>query len=237
MSQRSPDHLPQTSYPHAPVDAPVAPPPAPVRSRHGLLRELIEMAAIVLVILLGVRLFLQPYAVDGASMTPNLRDGERIFVNRTAYAHLDPQAFWELLPWVQGEDLGIYQAGEPRRGDIVVIDSDRTRTNDQYIKRVIGLPGETITFHQGLVFVDGQPLVEDYIDGAITECRPTQYCRVKVPEGQVYVLGDNRSNSEDSRYFGPIAFEDIVGRAIFSNWPPSTFGPINHPDYNEPAAP
>jgi signal peptidase I len=231
MLDRSPERLPQTSYP----EEPVAPPPAPARRRRGLLRELIEMAAIVLVIFLAVRLFFQPYAVDGASMTPNLQDGERVFVNRTAYVHLDAHALWDVMPWVNGEDDGLYQAGEPRRGDIVVIDSDQTRTDDQYIKRVIGLPGETITFHEGLVFVDDEPLVEDYIDGAITECHPNQYCHVTVPDGYVYVLGDNRTNSEDSRYFGAIPFGDIVGRAIFSNWPPSTFGPIHHPDYNEPA--
>jgi len=219
------------SYP----DAPHTPEPRP--RRHGLLRELVELGAIVLIVFLGVRLFLQPYSVDGASMTPNLHDGERVFVNRTAYADIDAQAIWGFLPWVHGNGEGVYHAGQPSRGDIVVIDSDQTRTDDQYIKRVIGLPGETITFDEGLVFIDGEPLVEDYIDGAITECFPGQHCQVTVPEGDVYVLGDNRINSEDSRFFGPIPFGDIVGKAIFSNWPPTPSAPIPHPNYTEPPPP
>ena len=228
------DHSPGTMRQQHPPEA-TPREPMPARRRRGLAREMLELGAIVLVVFVGIRLFMQPYSVDGASMSPSLLDGERVFVNRTAYADLDAHGLWGWLPWVQGDDPGVYHAGQPTRGDIVVIDSDLTRTDDQYIKRVIGLPGETITFREGLVFVDGEPLVEDYIRGAITECRPVQYCQVTVPEGHIYVLGDNRTNSEDSRYFGPIPFGDIVGKAIFSNWPPSTFGPIRHPDYNEPA--
>src|SRR5699024_1924546 len=106
----------------------------------------------------------------------------------------------------------------PRRGDIVVIDSNQTRRDTPYIKRIIGLPGETVTFREGIIIVDGQPLVEDYIDGAITDCFRRLYCSVTVPEGSVYVLGDNRTDSEDSRTFGPVRIDDLIGRAWFGSW-------------------
>jgi signal peptidase I len=186
------------------------------------------MVLIVAVIFFGVRMFMQPYQVEGASMTPYLANGERVFVNRAAYMHLDLTTLWHVLP---GE---AYPFSKPQRGDIIVLDSDQTSQDDQYIKRIVGLPGETVAFSEGLVFIDGEPLVEDYIDGAITGCRLDQFCSVTVPDGYVFVLGDNRTNSEDSRIFGAIPQSDIVGKAIFSNWPFDKLGPIHHPDYGEP---
>jgi len=196
--------------------------------RRGLLRDLIAMLFIVVVTAFGVRMFLQPYEVEGASMEPLFESGDRIFVNRTAYTHVDLGALRHPL---SGD---LFPLSAPERGDVLILESDQTSQHEQYIKRVVGLPGETITFGAGLVFVDGEPLVEDYIAGAITTCGPTQFCAVTVPDAHVFVLGDNRANSEDSRAFGPIPFEDIVGKAIFSNWPPRKIGPIEHPDYGEP---
>jgi signal peptidase I len=194
-----------------------------------MVRETIEMLAIVLMVFLGARLFFQPYEVDGMSMSPYLRNGERLFVNRSAYASVDLGALWHPLP------DEIYPFSAPARGDIIVLESSLTTRDAQYIKRIVGMPGETITFREGLVMVDGEPLVEDYIDGAITECGPDAFCSITVPENHVYVLGDNRLDSEDSRAFGAIPFEDIVGKVIFSNWPLDKIGPIHEPGYGEPA--
>lgn len=200
--------------------------PTPVmsmpRHRFRLLREFLPMLLIVLIVFGGVRIFFQPYEVDGASMAPAISNGERLFVNRSAYTHLD-------LP-VLGD---IYPFSGPQRGDIVVLDSGRTSRDASYIKRIIGLPGETITYTEGIVVIDGEPLVEDYIDGAITRCHIPAYCSITIPQGHVYILGDNRMASEDSRFFGPIPVEDITGKAFFSNWPYEDIGPIQHPDYGE----
>lgn len=191
-----------------------------VRQHVALLRDLLPMLLIVLVVFVGVRVFFQPYQVVGASMSPSLIDGERLFVNRTAYTHLELPAIGEINPF-----------SLPQRGDIIVLDSDITRRGGPYIKRIIALPGERITFDEGIVLIDDEPLVEDYIAGAVTLCRNPFYCAISVPEGSVYVLGDNRGDSEDSRYFGPLPIEDIVGRAYFSNWPYKGIGPISNPDY------
>jgi signal peptidase I len=196
-----------------------------------MVREIVEMLAIVLVIFLGVHMFFKPYQVDGMSMSPYLRNGERLFVNRTAYTHVDLSALWYPLP----DEVYPFGFSAPARGDIIVLESSLTTKDAQYIKRIVGMPGETITFREGLVMVDGEPLVEDYIDGAITECGPAAFCSITVPEEHVYVLGDNRMDSEDSRTFGAIPYDDIVGKAIFSNWPFNKIGPIHKPDYGEPA--
>jgi signal peptidase I len=102
-----------------------------------------------------------------------------------------------------------------------------------YIKRVIGLPGETITIADGFVYIDGVKLDEPYIDGAITECSRSRCDPVVVPEGQVYVLGDNRRNSSDSRIFGPIPVNNIIGKAWVTYWPFSDLGFVPHFDYPE----
>lgn len=195
------------------------------RSRLRSLRDWIPMALLVLLVFGGVRIFFQPYLVDGASMAPAITDGDRLFVNRSAYTHLDVPALGSLYPFSQ-----------PERGDIVVLESDQTSRDAAYIKRVVGLPGETVTFTEGIVMIDGEPLVEDYIGGAVTGCHGPHFCSVTVPEGSVYVLGDNRMDSEDSRTFGPVPMDDIVGKAFFSNWPYERIGPIPHPDYGEVAA-
>lgn len=199
--------------------------------RRSLVREIMELLLIVLIVFGGTRLFLLPYQVDGASMTPYLANGEHLFVNRTAYAHLDLNDFINVLP---GEDrVGtneFYPFSPPQRGDVIVL-KPPVVSNDPYVKRVIGLPGETVTFYDGLVFINGEPLTESYIQGAITTCRHGPWCAVTVPMDSVYVLGDNRQNSSDSRVFGPVHESSIIGKAIFSNWPLDKLGPIEHPEY------
>lgn len=194
---------------------------APGKPRR-VLREVVTMGLIVIVVFFSVRVFFQPYQVDGASMSPALTSGERLFVNRTAYSHLNLPAVGEYYPF-----------DEPQRGDIIVLESDLTRREAPYIKRIIGLPGETVSFTEGIVMINGEPLVEDYIPGAITTCHGAPTCATIVPEGHFYVLGDNRTDSEDSRTFGPVSVDDIVGRAFFSNWPYEEIGLIPHPDYGE----
>lgn len=191
-----------------------------IRQRLALLAEVLPIVILLLVAIGGVRIIFQPYQVVGASMSPALTDGERLFVNRAAYAEIPLPGLGTMHPF-----------DTPKRGDIVVLDSDHTRRNGAYIKRIIGLPGETVSFIDGIVLIDGVPLVEDYIDGAITTCTPRFACTVTVPAGSVYVLGDNRADSEDSRTFGPVPIDDLLGRAWFGSWPRQSIGPISRPDY------
>ena len=205
--------------------------PAPPRRR--MTREIIESLLLALLIYALVIALIPPFQVEGASMSPNLQNGERLLVNRGIYFHFDLNRLWNLLP---GEDRHsqhiVYPFDSPHRGDIIVFNPP-VASDKPYIKRVIGLPGETVSFHGGYVYINGQRLDEPYIDGPITRCFGGEYCRVgPIPPGKVFVLGDNRTNSSDSRYFGLVSINSIIGKAWIANWPPKDIGRV--PNYAFP---
>ena len=108
-----------------------------------------------------------------------------------------------------------YRFHEPRRGDVIIFWPPGVTTGDPYIKRVIGLPGETVEARDGKVFIDGKPVDEPYIHGYVMpDFGPTP-----VPQGEFFVMGDNRAVSVDSRSFGTISLDSIIGRAMFAYWP------------------
>jgi signal peptidase I len=183
------------------------------------IREIVETLLLAALIFLLVRLVVLNFRVDGESMLPNLDNGQMLLVNRNAYQHLD----------VGGNRY--YPFDPPERGDVVVFDPPKD-SDKPYIKRIVGLPGEEITFGQGHVFVDGVQLPEDYIQDP-TKCNRNREdrCNVVVPEDHVFVLGDHRSNSSDSRVFGVVPIENIVGKAWVSYWPPNDIGFVPHEDY------
>ncbi|MGH2532776.1 MAG: signal peptidase I [Thermomicrobiales bacterium] len=193
--------------------------------------EIFKTALLAAIIFFGARAVILPYEVEGSSMTPNLRDHERVLVNQTVYYHFDLNDLLNLLPGVDREgERVVYPFHAPERGEIVVLEPPLS-SDKPYIKRIVGLPGESIAIRDGRVFVDGVALAEPYLDGISTRCAGDQHCAIDhIPDDHVYVLGDNRGNSTDSRGFGPIHVEDIVGKAWFSNWPLDDFGPL--PDYD-----
>jgi signal peptidase I len=146
----------------------------------------------------GVRIWVaQTYLIPSASMEPTLMIGDRILVNKLSY-HL--------------HGVG--------RGDIIVFAKPPKETSDptikDLVKRVIGLPGEVISSSGGQVFIDGKPLREPWLPpGTVT----TGIVRQKIPPNEYFVMGDNRSDSQDSRFFGPIPRSLIVGRAVLRIWP------------------
>jgi signal peptidase I len=182
-------------------------------------REIIETLLLAALIFFLVRLVVLNFRVDGGSMLPNLDDGQMLLVNTNAYRSVD----------INGSSY--YPFDPPERGDVVVFDPP-TGSDKPYIKRIIGLPGEEVSFGDGHVFIDGYVLDEDYIKDR-TRCNTSrsETCDVVVPEGTVYVLGDNRSNSSDSRVFGPVPVENVVGKAWLSYWPPNDVGFVPHEDY------
>jgi signal peptidase I len=161
------------------------------------LREVLETIIPAVIIALVINLFLaQATQVYGQSMEPNLHHSQRLVVEKVSY-HFHG----------------------PRRGDVVVLKSLQ-HDSELLIKRVVGLPGEKVEIHDGLVYIDGVPLAEPYLtQGTSGYVEP-----VVVPPLHVYVLGDNRGFSNDSRSFGPVPLEDIVGRAWISYWPLGQFG-------------
>lgn len=194
--------------------------------------ELTRTLLLAAIVFAGARTVVLPYEVEGASMTPNLHDRERVLVNRTVYFHFDLNRIVNLLPGVERDGTHeFYPFHQPQRGDVIVLNPP-LESSQPYIKRVIGLPGESISFKDGYVYVNDERLDEPYVDGPITECTRTPYCSIdRIPDGYVYVLGDNRDNSSDSRSFGYVKIDDIVGKAWFTNWPLTDIGLVPHYDY------
>jgi signal peptidase I len=216
--------------PVTPVD--VDEPKAPAK-KHGLgaIREIVETLLLAFVIFVAVRAVVLNFRVDGSSMIPNLENKEMLLVNRNVYFHFDLDGALDRLPFVErdGERI-VYLFHPPQRGDIIVFDPP-TLSDKPYIKRVIGLPGDIITIENGDVYRNGIILDEPYIQDGITDCPRSKCDPVLVPEGDVYVLGDNRKNSTDSRIFGPVSVESIIGKAWITYWPLRDFGFVPHYDY------
>jgi signal peptidase I len=164
-------------------------------------RSLIEWTALLagaLLVALLVKVFLfQAFVIPSESMVPTLRVGDRVLVNKVSY-----------------------RLHDVRRGDILVFErppAARTSSDDSdLIKRVIGLPGETVEGHDGQVFVDGRPLREPYLPRG-TEIAP--FAPVTIGRGELFLMGDNRAHSNDSRFFGPVPEDLVVGRAFVRVWP------------------
>jgi len=159
------------------------------------LRDLIISLAISAFIIIFLY---QPVKVEGTSMMPSLDDQERIFVNKFVYR-------WEPI----------------QRGDIVVFRYPRDPSKS-YIKRVIGIPGDQIRIDSGQLYVNEQPIIEDYVPPAYTDER--SYSEIVVPSRSYFVLGDHRSMSNDSRDFGPVKEGYIFGKAVFGYWPMDKLG-------------
>jgi signal peptidase I len=204
-------------------------------SVRGVVKELLETAIFILLVFLIVRGVVQNFKIEGSSMQPNLHTNQYILVNKIIYFHFDMNAPLRLLPG-RG-DLApriVYPFHMPRRGEVVVFEYPRDQSKD-YIKRVIGLPGESVEIRDGLVYVNGVLLDEPYLQGAQTVCRPeTDPCSsgpVQVPAGTVFVMGDNRSNSSDSREWNALPLDRVIGKAWVSYWPREDWGAITSPIY------
>jgi len=172
---------------------------------------------VVVLILIGV-FAVQPVVVEGTSMVPQLHDGERLLVNKIVYYNI------ESVSW-----------GHINRGDIVVFWYPK-EPDKSYVKRVIGLPGETVEVKNGRVFINGNELNEDYLDYEHNQSLPTWPAK-KVDEHYYFVMGDNRDNSSDSRYWGLVPQKYVYGKAFFRYWKPQDMGFLKHGAYDETAQP
>lgn len=159
--------------------------------RSHLVREVVETLVLTLLIFVVIHFVVQSYHIDGTSMQPTLNSSEYVVVNKTAY---------------------MFQ--QPGRGDVIVFHYPLDPTQD-YIKRVIGLPGDHIKTDSTHVWVDGQELNEKYISAP--ENPGTQ--QWNVPQNEYFVMGDNRPVSSDSRVWGFVPFNDIIGKAVIVYWP------------------
>ncbi len=166
------------------------------------LRELIETLILTLVIFLLIRFAVQNFRIEGYSMEPNFHDGQFLFVNKL-----------------------VYLFGKPERGDVIVFLPPNNSTRD-FIKRVIGLPGDKVEVVNGKVLINGEELDEAYPLNSATYSMPA----LIVPPDEYFVLGDNRNYSSDSHSWGTVTASRIIGKAWVSYWPPQLIGLV--PDYS-----
>lgn len=180
------------------------------------LRDIFETLLLTAIIFLIVQSVVKNFKVEGTSMTPTLHNDEFLLVDKAVYWSFNPSTVQRVLPDVRptGEHERVFLFHGPQRGDIIVFRYPRDTSRD-FIKRVIGLPGDVVAIHSGHVYVNGQALNEPYI---MAEPQYTM-APVRVPPGQYFVLGDNRNNSSDSHVWGTVPWNDIIGQALVSYWP------------------
>jgi signal peptidase I len=170
-----------------------------------IFREVAITVLIALAVFAVLRLTVQSYTVVMSSMEPNFYQGDCIMVNKVCY-----------------------HSSGPQRGDVVVFDPPFDSAHP-YIKRVIGLPDDTVEIRDGQVFINGIPLEEEYV------MAPPDYTMspIEVTENEYFVLGDNRNNSNDSHTGWMVPRDNIIGRAWFVYWPPSRWRVVKHHSYPE----
>ncbi len=196
--------------------------PQPPATARALIRDLVQTVILALIIFLAFRFVVQNYRVEGPSMEPTVSGGQHLLVNRLVYLRFDPADLPDFLPFVNGETGGsVYAFHPPSRGEVVVFRFPEE--NRDFVKRIVGLPGDTVEIRAGQVFVNGEALDEPYVtDPDSDDMRP-----ITVSEGTYFVLGDNRRRSDDSRPRGsgpasqwrPVPADSIVGRAWLRYWP------------------
>jgi signal peptidase I len=159
-----------------------------------------DLAFLVLIAVVSIVFIYQPVKVEGTSMMPGLTDQERIFINKFTYR---------------------FGLGSIERGDTVVFEFPGD-TSKSYIKRVIGLPGDRVRIDRGQVFVNDQPLTEEYVEPDYRD--DVSKSEIRVDPDEYYVLGDHRNSSSDSRVWGTVPRKYIYGKAVFCYWPLSKMG-------------
>lgn len=171
------------------------------------LQGIVAIAAVMVMIYLFV---MSPQEVSGHSMEPTFQNGDYILTNKL-----------------------VYRMEDPKRGDVVIFKSPGNKDVD-YIKRVIGLPGETLMLKEQHFYINGELLEEryDYNKPVYGESFLQENEEITIPEDHYFVVGDNRPGSSDSREFGPVSKYDFIGRAFLRYWPTTTAGLVNRPTYD-----
>jgi len=206
--------------------------PAPTRSRPSSLRWLLELAVTVAVAV-GVAFCIQaflvkPYKIPTSSMVPALQVGQRILVNRLA-THPGIGAVVVFHP-PEGSQAGLgSQCGDPRQGPGHARPCDtptRRESGATYVKRVVGLPGDRLRIRDGVVYRNGVRETGHALRPCLTRAVCTFTEAITVPQGDYYMMGDNRGDSDDSRFWGPVPESWIIGTAFFTYWPPGRVGTL-----------
>lgn len=182
-------------------------------TRKSVLKEYIEAIAIAVLLALFIRTFIvQAFKIPSGSMLPTLQIGDHLLVNKFSYGVKNPFSGNALIPW-----------GKPKHGDVVVFRFPQDRSVD-YIKRVVGVSGDTVVIKNKKVFVNDQAVEETHAHYSSNSIMPAaagprdNFGPIKVPEGKIFVMGDNRDNSYDSRFWGFVEQRDVLGKAFMIYW-------------------
>ena len=182
-------------------------------------REIIEAVALAAVVFLLLQTTVRNFKVDGSSMDPTLESGQYLLVNRLVYLNVDMDRLSKIVPfWSGEEDSSRHAIHAPKRGEIIVFefpDKNPNNSRKDFVKRVVGLPGETIRMHAGEIFVNAEVLDAPYL----LEKDRSNAQEIPLGEGEYYVLGDNRAHSNDSRAWGVVPKGNVKGKVWMVYWP------------------
>ena len=179
-------------------------------------RELTEAVVLALIVFLVIQGSIRNFRVDGSSMRPTLEGGQYLLVNKLVYFKIDTGRISRMIPfWNVDEPTDHFAIHRPERGEVIVFRFPGPASNKDFVKRIIGLPGEEVELRQGTVYIDGVPLEEPYLrerDTSTTE-------PIVMREKEYFVLGDNRRSSNDSRNWGGMPEENVLGKVWVVYWP------------------
>jgi len=182
-------------------------------------REIIEAVVLATVVFMLLQVTVRNFKVDGSSMDPTLEDGQYLLVNRLVYLRVELDQLAKIVPfWKAGEGSSRHAIHAPKRGEVIVFefpDSNPNNSRKDFVKRVVGLPGETVRMFDGKVFVNEEVLDEPYL----SQKDHSNVSEVTLGEGEYYVLGDNRTHSNDSRSWGAVPEVNIRGKVWMVYWP------------------
>jgi len=182
-------------------------------------REIIEAVILAAVVFMLLQVTVRNFKVDGSSMDPTLEDGQYLLVNRLVYLRVELDRLAKIVPfWTADEGSSRHAIHAPKRGEVIVFefpDSNPNNPKKDFVKRVVGLPGETMRMFDGKVFVNEEVLNEPYL----SHKDHSNASKVTLGEGEYYVLGDNRTHSNDSRSWGAVPEANIRGKVWMVYWP------------------
>ena len=182
-------------------------------------REIIEAVVLAAVVFMLLQVTVRNFKGDGSSMNPTLEDGQYLLVNRLVYLRVELDRLAKIVPfWTADEGSSRHAIQAPKRGEVNVFefpDSNPNNPKKDFVKRVVGLPGETMRMFDGKVFVNEEVLNEPYL----SHKDHSNASKVTLGEGEYYVLGDNRTHSNDSRSWGAVPEANIRGKVWIVYWP------------------
>jgi signal peptidase I len=194
------------------------------KRQHNSLVELVTIVAVALGLALGIQAFLvKPFRIPSESMVPTLQVGQRVLVDRVSFRFSDPDR-GDVVVFKPPAGADSQSCGTRHPSDQPCPQNTPEKSDTNFIKRVVGVPGDRLKVIEGAVYIDGKRQSEPFarLDPGCPTCNLPR--EITVPEGEYYMMGDNRGQSEDSRVWGPVPKKWLIGKAFMTYWPPGRIG-------------